>query len=171
MDNSGENYAARQNAWDEQWPDEGRARSEHPSSEPGANDELMPYPDAVGTSDPLRAVRDAEPYDAPIDPPVLPGGRYGSEVATGFGSSVEEEAVRDGYPRDDEDIREEVSAALRSDSLTSRYPLHAAVVDGVVRLTGRVPSAEDAEYAQSMLANLPGVVDVVDDTTLDIAVQ
>lgn len=166
MDDSTQSYKSRENLWDEQWPEEGISRSGH-DSDTDADGELTAFPDAVGTSDPVQSARDAEPYDPPIDPPVLPGGKYGVHVATGFGSSAEEEATRDHETRDDEDIRQEVVLTLHDDSLTSKYPLHAAVVAGVVRLTGHIPSSVDAEYAQTLLSNLPGVVDVVDDTTSD----
>jgi osmotically-inducible protein OsmY len=41
------------------------------------------------------------------------------------------------------------------------------VNQGVVTLLGRVPSFDDAEYASTLLGNLPGVIDVVDQTDLD----
>jgi hypothetical protein len=165
MDNSSEDYTARENLWDEQWPE--NEQSTGHASDTDDQDELTPFPNAVGTSDSLEAVRDAEPYDPPTDAPVLPGGIYGVHVATGFGESALEEAARDGTPTDDEDIRQEVVLTLRDDSLTSQLPLHAAVADGVVRLTGRVSSIDDAEYAQSLVSNVPGVQDVIDNTTVD----
>lgn len=170
MDESTQSYASRENAWDEQWPVDDRAPGAH-AGDTDAIDELTAYPGTVGTEDPIQSARDAEPYDPPTDPPVLPGGLYGVHVATGFGASAQEEAARDNATRDDEDIRQEVTRTLQDDSLTSKYPLHAAVVDGVVRLTGRVPSADDAEYAQTLLSNVPGVVDVLDDTTFDPQVE
>jgi hypothetical protein len=165
-----QSYQSRENLWDEQWPEEDIASSGH-EAETDEDGELTAFPNEVGTTDPIQATRDAEPYSPPTDPPVLPGGKYGIHVSTGFGSSALEEAVRDDESQDDESIREEVVLTLHGDSLTSKYPLHAAVVEGVVRLTGRVPSADDAEYAQSLLSNVPGVVDVVDDTTYDPNVE
>jgi hypothetical protein len=170
MEDTTQSYESREKLWDEQWPEDGVETAGH-ESDIDDEGELTAYPGSVGTDDPIQSVRDAEPYDPPIDPPVLPGGRDGIHVATGFGESAEEEAEADDDTRDDEDIRREVVLTLRHDSLTSKYPLHAAVVNGVVRLTGRIPSADDAEYAQTLLSNVPGVVDVVDDTTIDTNVE
>lgn len=170
MEDTTQSYKSRENLWDEQWPRDGAGDSDH-ESDSDDEGELTAYPGAVGTSDPIQSARDAEPYDPPTDPPVLPGGKYGVHVATGFGESAQEEATVDDDTRDDEDIRREVVLTLHHDSLTSKYPLHAAVVNGVVRLTGRIPSADDAEYAQTLLSNVPGVVDVVDDTTIDSNVE
>jgi hypothetical protein len=170
MEDTTQSYESRENLWDEQWPDDGKRNADH-ESDIDSEGELTAYPGTVGTHDPLVSARDAEPYDPPTDPPVLPGGKYGIHVATGFGESAEEEAFEDDDSRDDEDVRQEVVLTLQHDSLTSKYPLHAAVVNGVVRLTGRIPSADDAEYAQTLLSNVPGVVDVVDDTTIDPNVE
>jgi BON domain len=166
MDDKTQSYTSRENLWDEQWPEEDLDESGH-EHEIDELDERTAFPAEVGTNDPIQAIRDAEPYDPPSDPPVLPGGKYGVHVATGFGLSAEEEAFRDNETRDDEDIREEVVLTLHDDSLTSKYPLHVAVVNGVVRLTGRVPSEDDAEYAENLVSNVPGVVDVDEATTID----
>lgn len=170
MEDTTQSYESRENLWDEQWPEDGSGNSGH-ELDTDDEGELTGFPDVVGTTDPIQSSRDAEPYDPPTDPPVLPGGKYGVHVATGFGESALEEAAVDNDTRDDEDIRREVVVTLHHDSLTSKYPLHAAVVSGVVRLTGRIPSADDAEYAQTLLSNVPGVVDVVDDTTIDSSVE
>ena len=165
MTDEGQKYTQRENLWDEQWPT--TEPSDHSTGELDVGDELTPFPEAVGTHDVIESVRDAEPYDAPIDPPVLPGGREGIHIATGFGLDAEEEAAQHGSPRGDDDIREAALLVLRQDSLTSKYPLEVAVRQGVVHLIGRIPSISDAEHATAILDELPGVVDVVDDTTLD----
>jgi len=162
-----EEYAARENMWDQQWPSSTTETSRHGVDELYTGDELSPFPDSVGTSDVIESVRDAEPYTPPIDPPVLPGGRDGIHVATGFGTSAEEVSVLEDVPRGDEDIREEVMMVLSQDSLTSQYRLQVAVRNGIVHVVGLVTSTEDAEYAAAMIDNLPGVIEVVDDTTLE----
>ena len=159
-------YQKRENLWDEQMPVDDSA-TEHPFNEPDLDSEESPYPETVGTSDPLVAVRDQEPYMPPIEPPVVPGGTEGIRVATGFGESPEEEAVRDGAPRGDEDIQDMALRVLQEDSMTSTLDLDVRVRDAVIYLRGRVASVDDAEYAQSVLGELPGVVDVVDDTEFD----
>lgn len=171
MDDAGtESYIDRENQWDEQWPtSEAQIRNPHAGEEPDADDLETPFPGVVGTTDVLEAVRDAEPYMAPEDPPVVPGGAEGIEIATGFGMGVEEEGETDALLRGDEDIRDEVMLALRQDSLSSQYTWSVNVVHGVVRLRGAVPSIDDAEHAMSVIGELPGVVDVVDDTVVDVS--
>lgn len=167
MNSDDERYTQRENQWDQQWPAREReAGAGHPPTELDNLDETLPFPEEVGTSDVIESVRDAEPYMAPIDPPVLPGGRENIHTATGFGVDVEEENFAEPLPRGDEDIHDLALLTLRQDSLTSRYPLEVAVRDGVVHLRGQVPSVEDAEHAQWILGELAGVVDVVDDTTV-----
>lgn len=167
MTDKNEEYAARENMWDQQWPSPTTETSRHGVDELDTGDELSPFPDSVGTSDVIESVRDAEPYTPPIDPPVLPGGRDGIHVATGFGTSAEEVSVLEDVPRGDEDIREEVMMVLSQDSLTSQYRLQVAVRNGIVHVVGLVTSTEYAEYAAAMIDNLPGVIEVVDDTTLE----
>jgi len=160
-------YTQRENQWDQQWPSAGgESQADHPVTELDNLDEELPFPDEVGTPDAIEAVRDAEPYMPPVDPPVLPGGAEGIHMATGFGVDVEEENFSEPLPRGDEDIHDLALLTLRQDSLTSRYPLGVEVDGGVVRLYGQVPSVEDAEHAQWILGELAGVVDVIDETTV-----
>ncbi|HLJ67652.1 MAG TPA: BON domain-containing protein [Chloroflexota bacterium] len=167
MNSNDQSYEARENQWDEWQPRGDEEPSGHSPVELDVSDELTPFPGAVGTVDSLDAVRDAEPYVPPIDPPVLPGGEEAIHVATGFGLSPAQEAAYDPPPRGDEDIREQAILALRQDSLTSQYALDVDVRDGIVVLTGRVDSPEDADHATWMLGELPGVVDVIDNTVLE----
>jgi hypothetical protein len=168
-ENSSDDYEARENLWDEQWPGGDGAEVVHIAAEPDNLDEELPFPDVVGTRDSIEAVRDAEPYVPPTDPPVLPGGREGITMATGFGTSPDEEAAEDEPLRNDLDIEDEVTLLLRQDSLTSRYNLGADVDNGVVHIRGRVASIDDAEHALSIVGELPGLVDIVDDMTIDPA--
>lgn len=166
MNEPDESYTARENLWDEQWPTTAAEESERPGSEPDELDEVAAFPESMGTSDPIESVRDAEPYMPPTDPPVLPGGREGIHTATGFGISLEEENYAESPPRGDEDIYDEALLTLQQDSLTSEYPLDVPIHNGVIRLRGQVQSLSDAEHAQSLLGNIRGVVDVIDETTL-----
>lgn len=167
MESNDQSYQQRENLWDEQWPEnDGDPTTPESALAPDNTDEELPFPGTVGARDATESVRDAEPYIAPIDPPVLPGGAEGIHVGTGFGSSVEEENAQEPAPRGDEDIRDEAMLTLEQDSLTSALPLEVDVEDGVVTLRGRVQSEEDAEHAQWLLGELRGVVDVVDDTVV-----
>lgn len=166
MDETTETYDERENQWDDQWPTLGQNVGGHPPEEVDNLDEELGFPDVVGTIESEDAVRDAEPYTPPTDPPVLPGGDEGIHVATGFGMSADEEDAKASPPRGDEEIRERAELELEQDSLTSLYDLHVDVNDGVIRLVGAVDSVDVAEHATWMLGELQGVVDVIDDTTL-----
>ncbi len=166
-ESSATNYEQRENLWDEQWPVTHEDSTGHPPDEPGNLDEQLPFPETVGTTDVVASVRDQEPYMPPTDPPVLPGGREGIHMATGFGTSPEEETSFEPAPRGDEDIHDEALLILRQDSLTSTLPLDVAVDQGVVHLVGAVPSTMDGERAANLLSYVPGVVEVVDDTEIN----
>jgi hypothetical protein len=167
MDTESQSYREREDMWDEAWP--ASTSHQHPDQEPDIHDEEEPFPGVVGTSDPLAAARDSEPYTPPVDPPVLPGGRDGIDVATGFGFSPEEEAAADPSPRGDEDVLDEVLLTLRQDSITSTYNLEADVDRGVVTIRGEIGSLEEIDHATAVVSGLPGVVEVVDETTLSPA--
>ncbi len=118
------------------------------------------------TDDPLVAADYAEPYIAPTDPPVVPGGRDTIEVAQGFAGTSEGYEERAGTPGDDE-ITERVRDLLGADAATSTLNLHVYTVDGVVYLRGRVQSLDDTDLAAEIASRLPGVVDVVDEMTVE----
>lgn len=158
-----EDYRQRESQWDDAWP---QPREEHAAEEPDTEDEDSPYPETVGTSDAAFSVSEGEPYTPAIDPPVLPGGRDGIDVATGFGLSSDEEASEEPAPRGDEDVAEEVILTLRQDSIASSYSFDVGVREGFVTLRGTVGSLDEAEHIISVVSQLPGVVDVVDETTL-----
>lgn len=160
-------YEARENLWDEQWPTTSTEGESHPEEETDTQDELAGFPDTVGTSDPIEASRDAEPYIAPIDPPTLPGGVEAIHTATGFGESTQEEMAEGGPYRNDADLQEEAELMLRQDSLTSHYTLMPETNDRVITIRGVVSDIDDAEHALSIVGEIPGVLDVVDEMTID----
>lgn len=123
-------------------------------------------PDEGGdtTTDAMAAADSAEPYEPPTDPPVLPGGRDGISVAQGFAESSIGEVDFDASPGDDF-ITEMVERALATDAATSALTLRVATVDSVVYLRGRGISLEDGDLAAEVAARVPGVVEVVDETT------
>jgi hypothetical protein len=168
VDSRDKQYIENENLWDQAWPaDYTDPQGEHADDEPDTSDEMSPFPEAVGTTDEIESVRDAEPYNPPVDPPVLPGGREGIHVATGFGYSAEDEVANKMAPRGDEDIREESLLILRQDSLASQLPLGVEVEQGIVRLYGEVQTIDEADYVISALDQLEGVEEVIDDTTLE----
>jgi hypothetical protein len=155
---------------------EGSTMSERDPLAPGRqglNEEdmaLLGYEDvdemADVTSDPMEAADSAEPYMAPTDPPVVPkGGPDNIEVAEGFAGTSEGAEERAGVPGDDE-ITARVKDLLRIDAATSTLDLDVETVDGVVYLRGTVPGFEDTDVAAEVAARVPGVVDVVDEMTV-----
>lgn len=166
-EDSSNDYEARENLWDQQWPGDSEREEVHATRGIGDENEMSGFPDAVGTRDPLEAARDAEPYIPPIDPPVLPGGTEAIHTATGFGTDAEEETERGEPYQNDADLEEEILLLLRQDSLSSHWTVLPTVVDGVVTLKGTVPTVQDAEYIQSIVGEVRGVVDVEDETTIN----
>lgn len=164
---SSNDYEARENLWDQQWPGDSEQETVHSTSEIGDENEMSGFPDTVGTRDPLEAARDAEPYIPPIDPPVLPGGAEAIHTATGFGIDVEEETERGEPYEHDGDLEDEVRLLIRGDSLASHWTLEPTVEEGVVTLRGIVPTVQDAEYIQSIVGEVRGVVDVEDEMTIN----
>ena len=120
-ENTSDDYLERENLWDEQWP--GPRKPNHPPEEPDNLDEELAFPESVGTSDMIESVRDQEPYSPPTDPPVLPGGKEGIHVATGFGRSADEEQAKNPPPRGDVDLHDEILRLLRDDSDTNTLSL------------------------------------------------
>jgi len=118
------------------------------------------------TDDPLVAADYAEPYIAPTDPPVVPGGRDTIEVAQGFAGTSEGAEDRAGTPGDDE-ITERVRDLLRTDAATSNLNLRVNTIDGVVYLRGLAQSLDDTDLAAEVASRVPGVIDVVDEMQVE----
>ena len=60
-----------------------------------------------------------------------------------------------------------VRAALLEDASTTSLQLDVAVVGGIVQLRGSVADLEDAENAEAVASEVPGVREVADETTVD----
>jgi hypothetical protein len=119
------------------------------------------------TTDAIEATEQGRPYMPPVDPAALPSSDQGADVATGFGVSAEDAPFRADAPVGDGWIQEEVERVLREDSITGRLPLTVRVLDGTVYLHGYVEDAEDADQAETVVAQVPGVVSVEDRTEVD----
>lgn len=113
------------------------------------------------TDDPMVSSDNAAPYMAPTDPPVVPGGRDGIEVADGFAATSEGAADRAGSPGDD-DITARVHDLLRGDAATTSLELDVETIDGVVYLRGMVQTLDDSDMAAEVASRVPGVVEVVE---------
>jgi hypothetical protein len=121
------------------------------------------------TYDPQKAVEEGLSYTPPRDPATIPDedDRQGSEVAAGFGPSMEdtdpdEEILPDRVDCGDLEIQEDVVLALRYNSETAHLTdLTALVSRGVVRLYGTVPSEDDIAAVYSIVSDLEGVERVI----------
>lgn len=112
-------------------------------------------------------------YFAPTDPVI--GGDTGDEagnveVLGGFEpTSLDDETVdpsaEDNRPGD-EALADAVRRELRRDASTTDLRIHVQVVNGVAHLRGTVPSLEDAENAEAVASDVPGVIEV--DEELDV---
>jgi len=127
--------------------------------------------DRIGTTDPQVATEEAIPYTPPTDPVVLPrldGDPRDIEVIAGFGMSASPsadtatETVSDREMGDDE-IARSVRRALRADAGTADLAVEIRVREGFVTLRGEVTSLDDAEHAEAIASDVPGVVGVTEE--------
>lgn len=133
-------------------------------------------------SNPSRAASDddfddddpaAEPdtaYFPPTDPVI--GQEYAGdlEVVNGFAATsdddVVEQASTDGAIGDEE-LTDTIRRELRRDASTHDLAIHVRVRGGVARLTGVVPSLEDAENAEDVAGRVPGVQEVREELDIE----
>lgn len=126
------------------------------------------------TSDASIAAEEGIPYVPPTDPVVRPSrDEQMLEIVGGFGTSSDEEfpdlesttALGDAPPGD-EDLREEVLAALRADAATTDLIIDVTVRNGRVHLRGEVQTLEDAELAEEVAGRVPGIREVIEELTV-----
>jgi hypothetical protein len=120
------------------------------------------------TDDPLEAAEEGMTYVPPIDPPIVPGGPDGAEIASGFGVSALDEPY-DGnnhtnFDYDDDEVSARVREALRADSSTTAYADRVAIESngGVVTLRGVVDDLVDSDNLVGVAGYVAGVTEVVD---------
>ncbi len=149
------------------------ARGLDPLGEPTEPDFNEPTPGVGGdmTTNAMIAVEEGIPYSPPTDPVVRPtDDDQALAVVTGFGETSTDEfpdlsattALGDAPPGD-EDIREQVIAALQSDAATIDLVIDVSVRDGVVRLRGRVQTLDDVEFAEEVAGRVPTVREVIEE--------
>ncbi len=68
----------------------------------------------------------------------------------------------------DEALADAVRDALALDASTAELSLNVEVRDAVAHLRGTVAGPEDGENAEAVAAAVPGVVDVADETELEV---
>jgi len=135
--------------------------------EPDFNDPI----DELGgdmTTDAMIAVEEGLPYMPPTDPVVRPSNdEQELSISGGFGESSDDEypdiqattAIGDAPPGD-EDVREQVIEALRTDAATADLVIEVVVRNGIVHLRGMVPTLDDAEAVEEVAGRVPTIVEV-----------
>jgi hypothetical protein len=108
---------------------------------------------------------EADPFEPPVDPPVLPRGADGAEIS-GAVDEMDEEDV-EGASFNDDEITVRVQRLLRRDAATSSLRIHVSTVDGIVTLRGIVQTYEDTDNAAEVAWRVPGVVDVLDELEVE----
>ncbi len=120
------------------------------------------------TTDAMIAVEEGLPYMPPTDPVVRPSNDDQElSISGGFGETSDDEypdlqattALGDAPPGD-EDVREQVLEALRTDAATADLVIRVTVRNGIVHLRGTVPTLDDAESAEEVAGRVPTVVEV-----------
>lgn len=138
--------------------------------DPDFND-AAPHVGADMTSDSMVATEAGLPYSPPTDPVVRPAeNNQGLEIVGGFGAAADDAFPDDpvgtalgAAPPGDEDLEEQVLAELAADAMTTDLAIEVAARNGVVRLRGRVPTLDDAEAAEAVAGNVPGVREVIEE--------
>lgn len=109
-------------------------------------------------------------YFAPTDPVIgrNAGDAQGNAVVLGGfdATSLDDETVdpsaEDNRPGD-EALADAIRRELREDASTTDLQIQVRVVRGVAHLRGTVPSLEDAENAEAVASDVPGVIEVDED--------
>jgi osmotically-inducible protein OsmY len=120
---------------------------------------------ASATFDPMP---DGETVFFPPTDPVLAEDEQGEpRVVGGFAPTAIDDEEDDGAlthhgPPGDDLIAERVRHALRRDAMTADLAITVAVSDGVVYLTGTVPTLDDAVSAEEVAGRARGVIEVVE---------
>jgi hypothetical protein len=128
------------------------------------------------TYDPYEADDQGLTYTPPTDPPIIlvDEDATGVEMAAGFATSLEDidlslEDLPPEVDRSDLEIQQEIEDALRYNSETMHLDnVHVEVTDGVVTLTGTVPTMDDLGLVYEIVYDMDGVVDVRDDLETEV---
>lgn len=116
--------------------------------------------------DDLDPVEPDPAYFAPEDPVLTRTDAGDIAVLNGFAADAldedEPERSSDGTIGD-EGLADAVREELQRDSATTDLPIRVTVRQGQVRLTGQVPTLDDANNAEAVAGRVPGVADVIED--------
>ncbi|HZU81058.1 MAG TPA: BON domain-containing protein [Acidimicrobiales bacterium] len=109
-------------------------------------------------------------YFAPTDPVVEPDRQGNLQVVGGWdptsmSSDTVDPSAEDNQPGD-EALADAIRRELREDASTNALQLDVEVERGVAHLRGTVTDLTDAENAESVASQVPGVREVIDETTV-----
>jgi len=137
------------------------------TDQPLLTDPAAAVGDSDDSSDPASDLD--ETYTPPIDPVVTTRASGELEILGGFEASadgqVHPQRSSDGQIGD-EALADAVRAALRLDAATTDLRINVTAMQGVVRLRGTVPDLDDADNAESVAANVEGVLEVQEELTV-----
>lgn len=126
--------------------------------------------DEAGIEDDLPD-EDETTFFAPTDPVIRTNAEGNIDVENGFAPTASDELQVDRSAEDnipgDEALADAVRLALEEDAATTDLNLHIHVNQGVVFIRGKVADLEDSENAEAVASEVPGVRDVVDETTVE----
>jgi hypothetical protein len=128
------------------------------------------------TFDPYEADDQGLTYTPPTDPPIMlvDEDATGVEIAAGFAQSMEDidpsvEDLPAEVDNNDLDLQQDIEEALRYNSETMHLDnVHVEVSDGVVTLTGTVPTMDDLGFVYEIVYDMDGVVEVRNDLETEV---
>jgi len=149
----------------------GMGAAEHVQLEPSFTDQplLTDAPSAAGSEVSAEEAASAGEgvYFPPTDPVVRLNAHGRPTILGGFAATsldeVEVEQSTEEAVPGDEALAEAIRRELREDAATTDLEIAVVVRRGVAYLRGRVPGPEDAENAEYVASQVPGVRAVVDE--------
>jgi hypothetical protein len=139
----------------------------------------LPLPSEVGgdmvgepregvSDDPLVSIEEGVPYTPPTERVLSePRMAHGGPDAAAAAPDDEEELRRESPPDDpSQDLAARAVEALRSSELASGDRVQVGAVGTTLYLRGEVESVDVADEMVALLGDVPGVEEVVDETTL-----
>lgn len=142
-----------------------------PSEDEG---DLIEEPPEGITDDPLVAEEEGVPYDPPVDRVIDPSGEHGGPDVAGVGADDDEELERedaiqppDGELPSDDELTADVLEALRASDVTAGDRLRVRAEGGRVIVRGRVESVDVLDEILGIIADVPGVDEVIDEVEIE----
>jgi hypothetical protein len=120
------------------------------------------------TNDAELASEEGLSYVAPIDPPIVPSGDQGAQIAAGFGGSALDDPYDDDHLETpvtaSDEMTERVRDAIRADASTSAYAdtIEIETSGARVMLRGVVDDLEDDDNLVAVASTVAGVDEVID---------